>query len=470
MKNFSLYSNFVREPAFAGRFYPSSKEQLMNQLVNLFATAKEPVNSNPPRAIISPHAGYVFSGQVAASAFNQLTEKATFKRVFVLASSHRYSSGGASVCNANFYKTPLGDVKVDTEVIRNLLKSDRLIKDHFDAHQYEHSLEVQLPFLQYKLGMDFQLVPIILETHELAECENIASILNPWFNSENLFVVSTDFSHYPAYDEAVEHDFNTALAICSNNPLTLMKNLKRTKNIHNLVTSLCGWSSVATLVYLTHQKNMDYRLIHYQNSGDSLESCDKDRVVGYWAMAVYEKHDELYVSRQVQTELLEKARHAILHFVESGCMIPLAPFPCNQTESAGMFVSIYVKGALRGCIGNLTNLNAPDDEVEHLAISAFCDQRFEHVKKDELQFMELEISMLSPLRKINSIDEIELGRHGVYIVNGSKSGTFLPEVAIKTGWNINELMGHCAQDKAGIGWDGWRDAEIYVYEAFVFRG
>ena len=131
-------------------------------------------------------------------------------------------------------------------------------------------------------------------------------------------------------------------------------------------------------------------------------------------------------------------------------------------------MSIYVDGNLRGCIGNFGSDQILNDLVQNMAVSAANDYRFNNIDLEELDKMKLEISVLSPLKKIRDIEEIEPGKHGIYIRKDMNSGTFLPQVAAKTGWDRKELLGHCARDKAGLGWDGWRDAEIFTYEACVF--
>lgn len=464
-----------RKPAFAGKFYPGTESALKKQLAELFSGAKAfPNHHKSPQALISPHAGYVFSGQVAASAFNQIPESTLYERVFVLASSHQYLFGGAAVFDSGNYQTPLGEIKTDTELARSLIESGDLFRHYPEAHEYEHSLEVQLPFLQYKLKNNFLLVPIILGTNNQDDCEKIAKALAPYFTPENLFVISTDFSHYPDYEDAVDNDLDTAKAICSNNPKMLLQVLEenKQKKISHLATSLCGWTSVLTLMNLTQSKNFDYRLIDYQNSGDAEIYGDKDRVVGYWAIAVYPEENSFRVSEEEQKELLEKARKSIVKFLETGKRTRPEPPLLGGIldERAGVFVSVYVKGELRGCIGNFAKDETLNDLVQRMAVSAACDFRFENLQPDELDDMELEISVLSPLKKIKSIDEIELGKHGIYIKKGLNSGTFLPQVAKKTGWNLEEFLGRCARDKAGLGWEGWRDAELFIYEAFVFRG
>jgi MEMO1 family protein len=463
-----------REPFVAGKFYPGNKIALEKQLRDLFAQAGTKPGSQTPRAIISPHAGYVFSGRVAASAFNQVPENMAFERVFVLASSHQYSFYGAAVFISGNYKTPLGEIKVDTELARELIESNEIFRDYDEAHENEHSLEVQLPFLQYKLKYDFLLVPIILGTNNPADAEKIAQALAPYFTTKNLFVISTDFSHYPEYDDAIENDLSTALAICSNSPKNLLNVLEenKKKKISHLATSLCGWTSVLTLIYLTQNKNLEYRKLEYQNSGDAEFYGDKDQVVGYWAIAVYEKEIPFVVSEMEQKELLQKARKAIICFLETGKREKPEPSFSGLIlkQQAGIFVSVYVKGELRGCIGNFGEIEPLFDLVQNIAVSAACDCRFEHLKVEDLTELELEISVLSPLKRITSPDEIELGKHGIYIKKGLNSGTFLPQVALKTGWTLEEFLGRCSRDKAGLDWDDWKTAELFTYEAMVFRG
>ncbi|HKL33765.1 MAG TPA: AmmeMemoRadiSam system protein B [Tangfeifania sp.] len=464
-----------RPPEFAGKFYPGTKDALTNQLKELFAKAE--TNKNPQthaRAIISPHAGYVFSGKVAASAFNQIPENTNYKKVFVIASSHQFLFGGASVYQQGNYETPLGEIPVDRETASELYDSSDLFQHNAEAHHFEHSLEVQLPFLQFKLKTDYLLVPVILGTNNADDCKNIARVLEPYFTPENLFVISTDFSHYPSYNDAIENDYETAEAITSNRPEKLLQVLEenKKKKISHLATSLCGWTSVVTLLYLTEKSKIRYNKIHYQNSGDARLYGDKDKVVGYWAISATEKKSLFSVSEKEKSELLKKARNAILYFLETGerCKLTLPETKGILNEEAGVFVSVYVNNELRGCIGNFAQQETLNDLIQRIAVSASCDRRFIHLKKEEFDEMELEISVLSPLRKIESADEIELGTHGIYIKKGPDSGTFLPQVAKKTGWSLEQFLGHCSRDKAGIGWEGWKNADLYIYEASVFRG
>jgi len=476
MKDWPTKEN-LREAQFAGQFYPGNKNELTQQLSELFEKTKMQVKNEVKkqtlRALIVPHAGYVFSGEVAAAAYNQIRENACYKRVFVLASSHRYSFNGAAVFTTGNYKTPLGELKVDTQLAGDLVKSSELFIEHVDAHENEHSIEVQLPFLQHKLGNNFLLVPIILGTHEPGICKKIAGELKSWFTPENLWIISTDFSHYPEYENACKVDELTATAICSNQPEKLQTVLKENKtfNINNLATSLCGWTSVLTLLYMTENQDYTFEKILYQNSGDSKIYGSKNRVVGYWGIAVYEQINAFTITEEEKTELLEKARTSISTFVRTGEKGKLLP-PATTgilNEITGAFVSIYINEKLRGCIGGFAQKKTLNDLVQDMAVSASHDRRFEAVKPEELVNMELEISVLSPLKKVKSANEIELGKHGIYIKDGVNSGTFLPQVATKTGWNLDEFLGHCSRDKAGLRWDGWKTADIFTYEAIIFK-
>jgi hypothetical protein len=472
-----------RPAAVAGQFYSSQPGQLSKDLGLLFAKA-HPKESSNVLAVISPHAGYVFSGQVAASSFNQLDENKSYDNIFILASSHRYAFEGASVYDKGNYETPLGKVPVNLELAHRLVEEYPVFNNRSDAHLLEHSLEVQLPFLQYKLGDDIQIVPIVLGTQSATTCREIAKALKPFLNDNNLFVISTDFSHYPEYDDAVLVDHLTAKAIVTNSPETLLNTLKTNekKRLPGLATSLCGWTSVITLMYMTEDMDVGYRVVDYMNSGDSKVYGDKDRVVGYVAISVEKKTPEdntsntsgggYSLSKEDQNTLLFIARSTVEEYVSHRRIpdVDSGLLTAALKEEAGAFVTLKKDGKLRGCIGRF-DANLPLWEiVQRMAIAASTeDSRFYPVTPEEVDDLHIEVSVLTPLRLISSIEEIELGKHGIYIKQGYNSGTFLPQVATETGWSKEEFLGRCARDKARIGWDGWKTADVYVYEAFVFE-
>ncbi|PIV58773.1 MAG: TIGR00296 family protein [Bacteroidetes bacterium CG02_land_8_20_14_3_00_31_25] len=471
--------NMVNRNTYAaGKFYTNNKTELTKELQQLFAKA-EPNSSKNLLAIISPHAGYVFSGQVAASAFNQIDTTRKYENIFIIASSHVMLFDGASVyCNGN-YETPLGEVKVNTELALKLVNGNKdVFQNYPEPHYKEHSIEVQLPFLQYKLGNNLQIVPIIIGTDSVDVLKEIANILKPYFNSKNLFVISSDFSHYPSYTDAQDADSHTASAIITNNPALLIATLSKNnaKNISKLVTSLCGWTSVLTLMYITEKnQNIEYQKIQYQNSGDSFYG-DKEGVVGYTAIAISEKiktsdSSDFKLSENDKTILLKLARNTIKNYLEKGkTKVDSTKFSNAVKTSCGAFVTLHINDSLRGCVGSFSQNTPLYKVIEEMAIaSAIHDTRFNPVTKSEFEKIKIEISVLTPLKKISSIKEIILGKHGIYIKKGYNSGTFLPQVATETGWTVEDFVGRCSQDKAGIGWDGWKNAELYTYEAIVFN-
>ncbi|MEI7499470.1 MAG: AmmeMemoRadiSam system protein B [Bacteroidota bacterium] len=479
-----------RKPSAAGRFYPGNAKELSSTLADLFATAKPRVTSNPI-GIICPHAGYVFSGQVAASSYNQVDPNARFDNIFVIASSHQVSFKGASIYNIGDYVTPLGKVKVNIDLANKLIRENPVFTFNPEADRNEHSLEVQIPFLQYHLKKDFKLIPIVIGTQSAQTCKKIADALKPWFNERNLFVFSTDFSHYPSYDDAYSADKATCDAIIAGSPDGLMKLLDdyKDKPVPNMATNLCGWTSIMTMLYLT-SGNPDLKItpVHYMNSGDSGYG-DKKQVVGYWSLAVTmtkpstnSKAGSIAAAGSINpasfdftTEekiiLLKIARNTILTYIRDR-RIPdddAKSFSENLKIRAGAFVTLKKHDELRGCIGRFSSDMPLYKLIRQMAVASSTeDTRFEPVNAKEIDQIDIEISVLSPLKKIQSPDEIILGKHGIYIKKGFNSGTFLPQVATETGWNKEEFLGYCARDKAGIGWDGWKNADLFTYEACVF--
>jgi AmmeMemoRadiSam system protein B/AmmeMemoRadiSam system protein A len=467
-----------REPYAAGKFYSNNPEELRSDLKKLFEKAV-PKKTENVLAIIAPHAGYIFSGEVAASAYNQIDRNKKYEHIFMIASSHVKYMDGASVYYRGNYKTPLGTVKVDRELAKKLVDENSVFRFDQEADAYEHSLEVQLPFLQYLLGNNLNIVPIIIGGQSPKVSEEIAAILKPYLNGKNLFVISSDFSHYPRYQDAITADIATANAIISNDSRELIKaiNANTDKNYPNLVTSLCGWTSVVMLLSMT-EKNPDIQItpVQYMNSGDTPYG-DKNRVVGYYALAVStisssaSQTGQFELSDEDKVVLLRLARNTVDSYVRSGRIpaVDEATLSENVKTPCGAFVTLHKDGKLRGCIGRFS----PDEPlykvVQQMSVSSSTqDSRFPAVSPDELNDIEIEISVLTPLKKISSIDEIELGKHGIYIKQGYSSGTFLPQVATETGWSKEEFLGHCSRDKAGLGWDGWKTAELFTYEALIF--
>lgn len=279
-----------RDPVAAGRFYSAAREILEKDLSHLFESCKKPSETSNVRAIISPHAGYVFSGKIAASAFSAIDRTRNYDNVFLIGSSHVMAFEGASAYGIGDFITPLGKVHVNQEITSNL-RTSKVFDYPVNAHLKEHSLEVQLPLLQYYMGSGVSIVPVIIGTTNHVIVKKIAEVLKPYFTEKNLFIISSDFSHYPAYEAANETDHLTASGIISGNPRNFLDILKRNseKRIPGLATSMCGWTSGLTLLYLADgDPSLVFRHISYCNSGDSPYG-EKDGVVGYHAIALIEK-------------------------------------------------------------------------------------------------------------------------------------------------------------------------------------
>ena len=465
-----------RQPAVAGSFYPSDPAEIQQMLKVYFAKAPAHSTDSVVMGIISPHAGYVFSGEVAAAAFNQLDPEKDYKTIFILGSSHRNAFPGASVYSIGNYSTPLGTVTTDLDIAQRLAAEHKVLAFDPQYHKSEHSIEVQIPFLQYFLKKDFKIVPILLGTQDPLTCQQIAKALRPYFSPENLFVISTDFSHYPAYKDAFVTDHQIADALVTNNPdkfLNAVEDCTR-KKIENLATGCCSWPSVITLMYLTEEMSgIAYKKVLYKNSGDS-EYGEMDRVVGYYALSVLQqKSGSMALTDSDKKELLQIARNTIKTYLQDSQTesVNSEYLSNNLLSKAGAFVTLKKAGELRGCIGHFEADKPLYKIVQQMAIAAATqDYRFDAVTLSELKLLDIEISVLTPMQKISNVNKIRLGTDGIYIKKGSRIGTFLPQVASETRWNLEEFLGHCARDKAGIGWDGWKDkdAEIYVYQAFVF--
>ncbi len=462
-----------REPAVSGTFYSSNPKELKNQLKECFRDVQQKVVQNIA-ALIVPHAGYTYSGKVAASAYSLIPQDVEYENIFVIGSSHHVSFNGASVYNKGHYKTPLGVVPVNLKLANSLIDNNKCFVYNDSAHVEEHTIEVQLPFLQYCLKGIKQIVPIIVGVKSYEVCQCISEVLMPFYNERNLFIISTDFSHYPT-DEIARHiDSETVIAICSNDPQSLIKALEinSKRKVKNLYTGLCGWSSVLTLLFVTSKdKGSKFVRVKYMTSAESAYK-DKSRVVGYQSIVVKREDGNMLLTKEeghlllnvARSEIIKKLKQSENDFKEK--IIDKEEF--NLLDSA--FVSVYVKDELRGCIGRFSTKTNLIKLIKELSISAaFEDSRFKPLLLKEIKDLKLEISVLTPMRKIKNISEIELGKHGVYLEKDGKKGTFLPQVASKTNWNLTEFLGHLARDKARVGWDGWQGANLYVFEALVYK-
>ena len=484
MNIFGKQEPVVRPATQAGKFYDGNPQSLSHEVDSFLTLHANNKQYDHVAAIIVPHAGYYFSGNVAATAYMSLPKDKRYKRIFLLGPSHHEWLDGASVnTEADYYATPLGQVKVDREMALQLTtNADGVFSYQPKAHDREHCLEVQLPFLQRLFTNHYSLftkevppiVPIIISTNDFRKLKRIAEALKPYFTDENLFIISSDFSHYPSYEDACQVDAKTGRAVESGDVAKFIATIEGNakSGIRNLATSACGELAIATLMLMMDSR---YEVKHllYQNSGD-IDDHDHSRVVGYHAFAILRGAEKEFSLTDEDKSLLKKIAYNSIKDSLAGKGVAeanssLFTLHSSLKEKCGAFVSLHKQGRLRGCIGHFGE-DVPLHEIvaEMARAAAFEDPRFSPLSRDELDDLDIEISVLTPMRRIQSLDEFELHRHGIYIRKGYRSGTFLPQVADEVNWTKEEFVGHCSQDKAGLGWDGWRDAELYVYEAIVF--
>ena len=478
----------VRPATQANRFYTGDARELSEEVDSFLTLHRNDAKYNNVAAVIVPHAGYYFSGNVAASAYMAIDAKKQYKRIFLLGPSHHEWLDGASVnTEADYYATPLGNVKVDHETAVFLTNTNRtnntnnfsntdgmdsVFRYRPEAHDREHCLEVQLPFLQRMFKEVPPIVPIVISTNDYDKLKRMSEVLEPYFTDENLFVMSSDFSHYPSYEDAYEVDAKTGKAVESGDVeefiATINANARSGKR--NLHTSACGEFAIITLMLMLDGQ-YEVKHLMYQNSGD-IDNHDHSRVVGYHSFAILRKDSTSFTLSDADKKALKEIALNSIRDSLDGKSIAQPTLTSDLsplTSKCGAFVSLHKHGHLRGCIGHFGEDYPLHEIVAEMArAAAFEDPRFMPVTRDELDDLDIEISVLTPMRRIQSLDEFELHRHGIYIKKGYRSGTFLPQVADEVNWTKEEFVGHCSQDKAGLGWDGWRDAELYVYEAIVF--
>lgn len=414
---------FVRAPAVAGMFYPADGAELRAAVRAYLAQAQSLANWPAPKAIIAPHAGYIYSGPVAASVYAQFAPlKGKVTRIVLMGPSHRVAFRGLAVSDASSYRTPLGDIPIDGEAQAALLKLQGV--DVFDpAHIEEHSLEVHLPFLQEVLG-EFALVPIVAGD---ASAQIVARALDLlWGGEETRIVISTDLSHYLSYDAARARDTQTCAAIESLNPGALASD------------QACGRVPVRGLLTLARAKHLSVRTLDIRNSGDT--AGPKDRVVGYGAWAFYESAasmDDDSIDPELAERLLQLASLAIRQGLKTK-KPPKAPAltPNDALAAPGAaFVTLKKNGQLRGCIGSAQAWRPLGADIAENAFNAaFSDPRFAPLSESELWETDLSISLLTAPEPFPIADEADLlrkltpGKDGLIIEGDGKRALFLPSV------------------------------------------
>ncbi len=413
----------TRPAAVAGTFYPASASELRRHVDELLADAARLGRAPAPKALIAPHAGYVYSGPIAASAYAQIaSQRSRIRRVVLLGPAHRVPVRGLALPGVQRFTTPLGDVAVDAGAVAALRDLPQLVESPL-AHAAEHSLEVHLPFLQRLLG-DFSLVPLVVGD---ATPEEVAAVLDRvWGGDETLIVVSSDLSHYLPYDNARRIDRDTVDRL-----LALDVTLDHER--------ACGATPVNGLLLAARRRGLRAELLDLRNSGDT--AGDRRRVVGYAAVAfrqtgqddplgLVEQGDEAKDKGRV---LLAHARSAIARELELDA--GAAPERTFLQRPGATFVTLRQQSRLRGCIGSLQARRALGADVRANAVAAaFDDPRFAPLSAADYAQIDIEVSVLSvssPLVVASEADlhaRLRAGVDGLVLELGSRRSTFLPQV------------------------------------------
>jgi hypothetical protein len=469
----------VRPYLQTGPWYPADPVQLQQMLDGFFAAAPPPKEAIV-RGLIAPHAGFQYSGRCAARAYGAISQGQGVRRVILLGPSHRSGFYGACVADDEAWSTPLGVVPVDTAICRELsggkfFKSDRAIM------RYEHALENQLPFLQRALaGGSFKIVPVIFGSLAKKDFAAMAAAIAPYVDEYTLVVASGDLTHYgesfsytpfrrdiPARLEKLDMGFIDPV---------LRRDFDGVHEYHRRTgITACGFVPIGVMIRLFEKKAYRSALADYYRSGDL--NGDYSTSVSYAAILFSEAPAAAAggLGHEEKKLLLELARSTLRdHFLGrtalTGREEKLASLPA-LSQPLGVFVTLRKHGRLRGCIGNILGGEPLYRGVRSNAIhAAFDDPRFPALGKDELGDVEIEISVMTPLRRAAGHRAIRLGRDGVLIRDGDAQALFLPQVAAETGWTLDEFLGQLCL-KAGLERSAWRTSrsmQIFVFQAQVF--
>jgi AmmeMemoRadiSam system protein B/AmmeMemoRadiSam system protein A len=459
----------IRESVIAGSWYPGKKEDLA-KLIDSFLGNADNTGLKDIKALIVPHAGYAYSGQVAAHAYKQIVE-GEYKKVIILAPSHHVGFRGASIPDYTYFETPMGKVKVSSDA--GLMKKESKIIQSIDLiEEKEHSLEIQLPFLQKVLGSEFDLIPMVVGDLSESDRTTLAELLTKHLDDETLLVISTDLSHYYPYDTAVLMDTECIEALID-------LNIKAAEGCE-----MCGMNPVLILLEIAKKLGWNTHLLKYANSGDA--TGDPSGVVGYAAIAFYAgKKEEKKENKKTpagdlnnveKKYLLSLARETIENYIKSGEVTEPHTEDQKLKETRGAFVTLEKKGQLRGCIGHIIPVQPLFLDVRDNAISAATeDSRFRQVVEEELDKIEIEISVLTFPEEIKTksaketLEAIRQGIDGIILEYKGRSATYLPQVWEQLPGKEEFLDSLCM--KGGLSPGDWKQkgAKISRYQVQAFK-
>lgn len=463
----NCFASSVKQSEFAGQFYPEQKEELSAMIDGFLDKANPKALPGDIFMLISPHAGYGYSGSTAAYGYKLIKNK-PYKTVIILGTSHHKLFNGAAVYTQGSFDTSLGKIDIDDEFTKKIIDKIPEVFSDESVFTNEHSVEVQLPFLQRTLT-DFKIAPVIVGDCTLESCKKIAYLFKEVIGERKdvLIVVATDLYHGYDFKEAEKIDKIT---------LDLVQKLDYENLYYALrderAQACAGFATVIGLNIAKDQGCKKAEVLNHTNSAIVTGKLIKPEwAVGYASCAInYSKGADM-LNNQQKEKLLKIARESIQTYLETGKKLQVNETDSLLNQKMGAFVTLNKHSQLRGCIGNIVGSQPLYLTVRDMAVeSAVSDPRFSQLNLTELNEVEIEISVLSPLEKISSAEKIELGKHGVLIKKGFQSGVFLPQVATETGWSKEEFLNILCTQKAGLPASAWKDknTELYIFSAEVF--
>jgi len=458
----------VRPSILAGSWYPGDPDELA-AMVDGFLEAVEPVDGEPV-AIIVPHAGYVYSGPVAAYGFKQLAGGEYDVAVIIAADHQPPLSKPISVWADGGFETPLGVVPVDVDLAEALVAADPNITSDTAPHYGEHPVEIELPFLQ-RVCPDCRIVPVLMGSDSEQSVEILTeALLSVLPGRRAVVIASSDLSHYPSYHDARAVDGATLAAIETNDPDKVRETIDKLMGagFSNLATCACGEGPILVAMRVAQGLGADtITVLNYANSGDT-PSGDRERVVGYGAVMFW-RYTPPDLTQTQHQELLSLARTTIEEYLKTGNVPHYEPSDPVLARRSGAFVTLREGDDLRGCIGHLRADMPLYQRVQEMAVAAATsDPRFPPLTIDELDEVNIEISVLSPLCRLTDTQQIEVGTHGLVILQAGRQGVLLPQVPVEEGWDRGEFLENLCL-KAGLMHNCWASqATLYAFTAVAF--
>jgi len=451
----------VRKPVFAGQFYTAVPDRLAAEIDEYLAEAAPP--ALPPGRIIGvvvPHAGYVYSGRTAAAAYALLRGR-PIDTVVIVGPSHRFAFEGVSVWPDGGFETPLGIARVDTALAKAIAKAAGS-RFRPEAFAEEHSVEVQVPFVQRALP-GAAIVPIVMGAQTRATIRTLAAALAKTCLDRSVAVVaSTDLSHFLPKAQAQATDAATAALIEARKVDTIIRKVEADENI------MCGGGGVASLLLLAEKAGgPEVKILARTDS-----SAFGGPVVGYLAAAVLsgEAGRPFILTAEEKADLLKLARSALVTYLTQGTQIEDGTGRPAFRAPRGAFVTLTKRGELRGCVGYIDPILPLGQAVIRTAIYAATeDPRFPPVTAGEVKDLRVEISVLTPPRPIDDPRQVKVGTHGLIVEQAGAKGVLLPQVPGEFGWSREEFLDQVCL-KAGLPREAWKKgARLSVFEAIVFH-